>query len=820
MVRPYATVPLAAALAALWGLPMEGVHAQETAPGRRALQTQQAPGARVAEPAILDVRINGTPYEAALPMLRLGAQVLFQRGDIASWQLLVPSTPALSVDGDDYFDMGASPGVTVRVDEATQTVQLDVPPEGFVEGVARSRSAGRLPLSESASGAFLNYDVALQRDRSGTRASGFFDASASGAWGLVSSSFLAGPTAFESSHSVTRLDTAYRWEDPSDLTRVTVGDSITRSASWSTPLRFGGVQWGTQFGLQPGYIAYPTPTLHGGSALPSSVEVFVNDTLRYQGRADAGPFTVSDIPVLTGAGDMRFAVTDSLGVRRTVVTPYYVSTNLLRAGLSDYSVEFGWNRLFYGERSFAYGRPFASGNWRKGWSDSTTVEAHAEVGNRSQTVGGGATWVWSPVGEFSVSAAGSRSDDAGNGRLARVSFTRFGERWNFSVSRQVASRDFTQIAWQDGSAHVAAQTQVFAGRSLGALGSIGGSYTVLRYDLGTQVSVLSANWSIAIAGRASLSAYVSRSLQSRTAQSRGAGATSVGLTLTMPLGDQQTASLSLQRVDGGTSAIAQVDRTPPVDIDGGIGYHVLASRGGSGNSGYGTSGGSGGNSARTEAGVSWLGRYGIATAEASSFAGDTGVRLRASGSVGLAGGLLDGVLFATRQSDDAFALVDVPGSPGLKVYRENQHLATTDAQGRAVVPGLRAYEPNLLSIDASDLPIEASIGKDAIKVVPRFRGVAAARFDVGHGSGATAIVRLPDGQFLPPGIDVRSLSRQRSFISGYGGTVSVEQPASGEGFEAQWRGGRCRFSLGKVDASGPLPSLGTFECTPTPEGRP
>ena len=796
---------------------MHAVQAQSTP---RAQTTQQAQQAQQAHAAVLDVRINGTPYEAALPMLRLGAQVLFQRGDIAAWQLLVPAAPALRVDGADYYDMSASPGVTVKVDEATQTVQLDVPPEGFVEGVARSRSAGRLPLSESASGAFLNYDVALQRDRSGTRASGFFDASASGAWGLVSSSFLAGPTAFDSAasdtrHSVTRLDTAYRWEDPASLTRVTVGDSITRSASWSTPLRFGGVQWGTQFGLQPGYIAYPTPSLHGGSALPSSVEVFVNDTLRYQGRTDAGPFTVSDIPVLTGAGDMRFAVTDSLGVRRTVVAPYYVSSNLLRAGLSDYSVEFGWNRLFYGERSFAYGRPFASGNWRKGWSDSTTVEAHAEVGNRSQTVGGGATWVWSPIGEFSVSGAGSRSDDAGNGRLARASFTRFGERWNFSVSRQVASRDFTQIAWQDGSAHVAAQTQVFAGRSLGALGSIGGSYTVLRYDLGTQVSVLSANWSIAIAGRASLSAYVSRSLQSRTVQSRGTGATSVGLTLTMPLGDQQTASLSLQRVDGGTSAIAQVDRTPPVDIDGGIGYHALASRGGAG----GDSGASG-NSARTEAGVSWLGRYGIATAEASSFAGDTGVRLRASGSVGLAGGLLDGVLFATRQSDDAFALVDVPGSPGLKVYRENQHLATTDAQGRAVVPGLRAYEPNLLSIDASDLPIEASIGKDAIKVVPRFRGVAAAHFDVGHGSAATAIVRLPGGEQLPPGIDVRSVARpDRSFISGYGGAVAIDQPVSAEIFEAQWRGGRCRFSLGKVDTSSPLPSLGTFECKPIAEAR-
>ena len=773
-------------------------------------QTPPVSGARAAQPAILDVRINGTPYDAALPMLRLGAQVLFQRGDIAAWHLVLPAEPVLNVDGNDYFDMTASGSIAVKVDEATQTVHLDVLPEGFVESLARSRSTKRPEFSESADAVFLNYDVVLQKDRTGTHASGFLDASVSGAGGLLSSSFLAGPTAFDASHSVTRLDTVYRWEDPSSLVRVTLGDSITRNANWSTPLRFGGVQWGTQFSLRPGYISYPTPSLRGSSALPSSLEVFVNDTLRYQGRADAGPFTVSDIPVLTGAGDMRFAVTDSLGVRRTVVTPYYVSSNLLRAGLSDYSIELGWNRLFYGERSFAYGRPFASANWSKGWTDSTTVEAHAEVGDRSQTIGGGATWVWSPVGEFAVSAAGSRSDDAGNGHLGRASFSRFGDRWNFSVSRQVASRDFTQIAWQNGGAHVAAQTQLFAGRSLGALGSIGASYTALRYDLGEHVSVLSANWSILVGGRTSLSVYVSRASQSRTTPSHASGVTSVGLTLTVPLGDQQTASLSAQRADRGTSVIAQVDRTAPTDINGGVGYRVLAARSGTGDS----------TRTRTEAGVSWLGRYGVATAEASSFSGDTALRLRASGSVGLAGGFRNGVLFATRQSDDAFALVDVPGSPGLKVYRENQHLATTDAQGRAVVPGLRAYEPNLLSIDSSDLPIEATIGKEAISVVPRSRGVAIAHFDVGHARAATAIVRLPDGRFLPPGLDVLSLSRRRTFISGYGGTVSIDEPAVGEVFEAQWQRRRCRFELGKFDISGLLSSLGAFECRAVGGARP
>lgn len=741
------------------------------------------------QPAILDVRINGLSQPAPRPLLRRGAQLLAAESDFAAWRLVRPATAALRREGTDYYDLRALPGAQLQLDEGAQSVDLSVPAEAFTLGTVQAYTGDRPPLSASAFGAFLNYDLALQHDREGTRASGYFDAAASADWGMVGTSVVAGQSAF-GGRGTTRLDSYFRRDDPARLTRLTVGDSVTQASAWSTPFRFGGVQFGTRFGLQPGFISYPMPSLRGGAAVPSAVEVYVNDTLRYQRRVDAGPFALSDVPVLTGAGEMRFAVTDALGVQRTVTTPYYVSSNLLRAGLSDYSLEAGWTRLRYGERSFDYGPPFVAGTWRYGVNDSLTVETRGEASARSQTAGAGVTWVWGTLGELSLHGAASRSKDGDSGRLWRAAYTRTSDEWNFSASRQVASRGFTQIAWQDSPVHTDAQTQLFAGRSLGRYGTLGASHTRLRYTTGEHIGVTTASWSIGIGGNAWLGTSVAR-----TRQDGKPSITSVSVSLTFSLGERRHATLSVQQQKpGGHSAVAEWVQQPPSDE--GWGYRLRAADG---------------ENARSEAGVDWRGRYGTLAAEAARAQGQTAVRLRASGAVGLAGG----VGFATRQSDDAFALVTVPGAAGVKVYRENQPWTTTNSEGRAVVSGLRAYEPNHISIDNGDLPIEAQVRSDVLRVVPRYKGVAQASFDIARDTVANVTVLLPDGSPLPPGIDVMRPARGTSLLSGFHGLVSVDDPQPNERLEARWKNGHCRFTLGAPDrAAGALPSMGPYRCEP------
>lgn len=767
------------------------------------LMAMQARAADDAAPAalIVDVEVNGAAQGAALSALRQGSRLLFSRADLQAWRVVVPDRTAAVVDGVDYYDLAASPDGSVTLEESTQTARVSLPATAFVANALAGRAAGRPALTPSVNAAFVNYSVALQHDRNGTAASGLLDGTVSGHWGLLANSVLVGQAAYQDAAGVSslartvRLESYYRLDDPDSLTRLTVGDAITQNAAWSTPSRFAGLQFGTQFGLSPGYISYPVPSLTGGAAVASTLEAYVNNTLHYQGQVASGPFSLNNVPVLTGAGEMSFSVSDALGVRRTVTTPYYVSTNLLRAGLSDYSVNLGWSRLNYGLRSNDYGSMFAAGNWRRGLSDTATLELHGEGGPRLQVAGAGLTWVWAPLGEFGMHGATSRSQDTGSGRLARVSFAHIAPEWSFSASRQTASAGFMQVAWLDSQTHTTGQTQLFVGRALGRrLGSLGLAYTALRYSSGDEAKVLSLNHSIQL-GAVYLNTYVARTDSGATAASRQRVA-SVGLMLTLPLGERQTASATMGRNNGRTTTTIDVSQTPPSDE--GLGWRVVASHG---------------ETERAQAEATWRTPYATFTAQAVELDKETSARVLAEGSLGYASGMF----FAAQSSSDGFALVTVPGAAGIRIYRENNLATTTDGEGRALVTGLHAYEANRISVDNGDLPISAQVHSDVLQVVPSYKGVAVATFDISRDASVTMRVLLPDGSPLPAGIDVVGENRAAPLITGYGGALQLDRPRAGERFEARWRGGRCSFTVGPVSTAGTLPQIGPYTCeTGTP----
>src|SRR5690606_33986532 len=113
-------------------------------------------------------------------------------------------------------------------------------------------------------------------------------------------------------------------------------------------VRFGGVQWATNFATQPGFVSLSRPAMQGEAALPSTLELYVNDTLRLKRDVPAGPFSIQDLPVMTGRGEARLVVTDLLGREQVIVAPYYASPRLLDPGLNAWSYEIGAVREDYG----------------------------------------------------------------------------------------------------------------------------------------------------------------------------------------------------------------------------------------------------------------------------------------------------------------------------------------------------------------------------------------------------------------------------------------------------------------------------------------
>ena len=362
---------------------------------------------------VLGLSLNGVELGGETIVTVRNGETLIRVDDITRLRVRHEGGKVVTIDGQAFMALSAVPGLTFRIDKPLQQLQLTVPVDSFLPtNISNARVF--LPPSQAARTAFLDYDLTFQQVGGKTLGAAFLQMGASDDRGLISNTMTVGNA--PNMHHTVRLDTSFVRDDPSGLTRLTVGDTITRGSSWSPLVRFGGIKYGTDFGLQPGFISFPTPTFDGRAALPSNVELYVNNVLNYQGQVNQGPFTLDRLPLVTGTGDVSVIVKDALGVEHRVTSSYYVSSALLRPGLSDYSLEAGSERHRYGIESFDYGRPFAAVTYRHGLTGRLTVETRAEAASDIQDIGAGAVVLLGRIAEVGGSVAVSRG--AGRGGFA------------------------------------------------------------------------------------------------------------------------------------------------------------------------------------------------------------------------------------------------------------------------------------------------------------------------------------------------------------------------------------------------------------------
>ena len=731
---------------------------------------------------LVEILINGDVADGQYLVLRRDGQFYLRMSDLANWRIRAPAIAPIHVEGDDFVPLSALPGATASFDSPQQRLALSVPATLFA-GRAVSAAAPRITPTASALAAFLNYDVALQVDH-GASGTAFLEAGVSDDWGLIASTATvgsgAGPT------GATRLDTYFMRDNPDTLTRLVIGDTVTDAPEWSRQVRFGGIRIGTEFSLQPDFITFPTPAFTGRTALPSNVELLVNGAREFQTDLGQGPFSISQVPLVTGAGDVTLVTRDALGVERRVKTSYYVSSRLLRRGLSAWSFEAGGERLDYGVRSFHYSNPFVAGSFSHGITDRLTLGARTEVSGDAQMTGADANFVLPAIGEFGVASAVSHGKGE-TGSLYRVFVQRITPRWNLAVSYQHATRGFDQLGIHSDDEKITDQLQASAGVSLGGAGSLGATYADLRYASGDRSRLLSANYSIGVGSRGFLSLFVLHSAGGDT----GAD-TTVGASFTLAFGSHQSAYVQADN----RNVTAEVRRTPP--LSGGLGYRLTASAG---------------EDSHQQAELDWRNDVGEFSIEAAHENGSTQGRLLASGGFLFAGGRA----YATRRIEDGVGVVEIPGLPDVRIYQENRLVTRTDDQGRAIIPDLLPYEPNRIAIAPADLPLDARMPADSMTVVPRYRGAALARFDVQREHPATIVVDMPDGTPLQAGSTVRTSDHGTTF-AGYGGEIFTEHFRSGMTLDIDTARGACRVTV-PYKGTAPLPRIGPLRCSLQGEAR-
>jgi outer membrane usher protein len=755
--------------------------AVESAPASAPATGPKPPDAAGVGEVWLTVTINGQERpETALVLRDKSGRLLVREEDLRNWRLRVPSTSALTHDGASFYRLEDLRGLSYRVNEAQQALALDGPPSLF-EGTQLRRSTSLTVPSLPPLGGFLNYDLFATHVDGLTRGNGLLELGGFGKFGAAISSFLARDVGGSSARYI-RLETTLTQDHPADLSSFRFGDAISRAGTWGRPVRFGGAQWSTNFATQPGFVTFPLPSLAGEAVLPSTVDLYVNDALRLRREIPSGPFTIPDLPIVTGQGEARLIVRDLLGRERVIVQPYYATPRLLQPGLHDFSYELGVARRNYGFASDDYGRALAVGTHRFGFSDRFTGEAHGEVLADQRTLGLGGAYLWNGIGVMSGSVAGSHGD-RGTGGLLSAAFERNTRQFSVGANTQVATHDFVQLGLQPNELAPNQISQVFASTSAGRYGSFGVNYVQQSYRDRDDVKLVSGTYNVNF-GKLNVGFSVIRFLN-------GDERTIAGLTLTLPLDSRTTASATATAQHKDREALFQVQRNLPAGT--GVGYRLAAGVG---------------DSDRREAAISAQNDVGTYTFEASHSAGDTAVRASASGGVATIGGKA----FMSRRISDSFAVVELPEYPNVRVYADNQLVARTGNDGAALLPRLRAYETNAISIEQADLPLDAQVKGVQVYAVPYYRSGMLVKFPVTRSRGALLKVVLADSQPLPSGAVVQLVGADEEFPVGLNGEIYVTGLQAKNQLRIIWRSQSCDLDVAFAESSDPIPDLGTYTC--------
>jgi len=625
------------------------------------------------------------------------------------------------------------PNVSARLDATAQTFYVDAADTALIPSLIKGQSMSALvPLSASAYGAVINYDVLgsfsnVQRD-----VSGLFTVRAFSPHGLVETTAVVNLSAAGGPNKVIRLNTTYSYANPDRMLRLRLGDVITGALSWNRAFRLGGLQISSDFNLRPDLISYPLPMIRSSTAVPATVSLIANGATQARDEVRPGPFSAQIMPVISGAGEVSIAVHDELG-RQTIITlPVYASSELLRPELMSYALEAGFIRENYGLYGDHYARWAASGSVRRGFTDWLTLEAHGETDMVLASAGIGAIAKISTIGIVNAALSGSvqRGDNRQYGNMFILGAKRTSRRFNFGLNAAFYSKGYRDITTNDYSSLPKSTLTASVGYSVDGWGGLGisyiarNAYAVLQDKARLRGSddrfrILNASYTAPATRFGSF--YVNGYKYLLDGKSYG-----VSAGYSFFFGGHTSASVGASW-DGGRAtqsfSVAQ-SALEPHDF----GYRVQASQG---------------SAARRNAEVEYLSSSGSFSAGIENVTNAIMGRIGARGALAFAAGKV----FVSSHIDDSFAVVSTGGVGNVPVQYEHRPIGRTNAAGFLLVPALLSYQNNRLSFDVSDLPPDVIVGQTFAVVRPQ--GGAAAKVDFEIVRLRAALVRFRDKQDRP-----------------------------------------------------------------------
>ncbi|MEN8130015.1 MAG: fimbria/pilus outer membrane usher protein [Pseudomonadota bacterium] len=731
------------------------------------------------------VSLNGEEVAHSALLLQTDDGALALRAeDLLAWRVRLPPDSRIMHAGEYYVPLAAYPGASYEIDPTALSLSIELPPAAFEATRIRRRPV--YPAPQRGIGAYLNYDLLYSDvEQHDPVASGVAEVVmfAPPKWGVLVNSAL-----FEKLHdapSTTRLASSWSKDLVDRRETVTVGDGFTAASALAIPVRFGGVQWATNFSVDPGFVSVPTTNIAGIAERQAVVEIFIDGALEQTSEVPAGPFEIEQISGVTGQGEIQMVITDLLGRQQVIVQPYSLGPQNLAGGVADFSVESGVLRQNYGKVSTDYGPGFASASYRRGLTDRITLGGHLEVASAFQAGGIEGAFALPRIGALGLIALCSTNTDD-TGWRAGASYVYRARRYGFGIASEWTTRSFRQIGLAGDVLPPAHVDRARFNLSMGSYGNLGVSWANRELRGEDNQSVASTFYTARL-GPATLILQGTRVYEPDPA-------TTVGLTMVFPLGPSRSAQLGGTRKDNSSSGFAQYQRGLG-QADTGYAYRLRTERND--------------DLARYDGSLALHGESGRITFDANRTGDANSYR------AGLGGGvvLMDGDIFLTRPVRRGLAVVDTGDVGGITVYRNNHKVGKTGDDGRILVPQLQPYYRNQLRIDPLDAPLDATVGESEKLAVPYARAGVVVHFPVKRSHSVTLTLVDIDGAPIPAGSTVRV------------GTVVADTPVALDGFLylhdldigqtiLTIDGGKrpCQFTLDIPEDPEPLAYLGRVIC--------
>ncbi len=761
---------------------------------------------------LLEVVINGRDTHKLADFIeRDGAQggrrktaLYATRSDLRDLGLRL--TEAAGHSDDELVCLSDVPGLAYRLDGPTQTLDITAADRALIPASLDAQSGVKLPPVLTGSGAVLNYDSTETFNTGRLAWRTQLDGRVFAAGGVLDTQYL---LAAGANAGATRLDSTISYADPDTERSYQAGDIINGGLGWTRPVRIGGLQLASDFAVRPDLVTFPTPQIGGSAAVPSTVDVLVNNVRLLSHNVDPGPFSLAQLPIVTGANAVTLVTRDALGQQTTQTLPFYTTPRLLLPGLAAYSVEIGVMRNEYGVRSDDYSRYASSFTARYGLFRFVTVEAHGEAAASLGLGGTGAAVNLGNAGVLTASVAGS-TQGSHDGLLFSAGIERVARLLTLSASYQRASPFYTDLAALSGTPVPQQQMRLGAGLSLGREGALNLAYTAVdtkaaaaRAAAGEQPATgLDVTTSIAEAVTPVRTALLSLTYTVRIwgsiegyatgfhdfAQSEGTGAV---ISVSVPLGRRRSASVtagSAGRASYLTEQASQAAINP-----GEIGGTMLNENGTPG---------------RQMVQFDTVTRYGEIDAGVDRLGHASAFRTGQSGSLAA----VDGQVFAGRSIQDSFAVVDT-GLPHVEILQENRPAGVTDGDGLLLLPNLQSFAANHIGLGLTSIPVDADL-RSAVDVVrPQARTGVVVKFVLKRRSSATMHLTDEAGAVLPVGSIAVLEPGGPPNVVGYDGTAFVRDlKAHNQLLVTRPDGRRCKLAFAYERHGDIRPDLGQLTC--------